>query len=455
MQSSIKNYKNKGQDNDKKGQNDDPKLIKSCLERIHKYQKFGSKLGLHRIRTLLSKLGNPEKGLNVIHVAGTNGKGSVCRFLSKILTDAGYHTGMFTSPYLCDFRERIEYDNEMITESELVECANIVLQKAEEMGKSSAPSESADPPTEFEIVTAIAFLYFSRKKPDFLILEVGLGGTGDSTNVVERPLISIITSISYDHMDVLGNSLVSIAKEKAGIIKPNCPVLASVDDEDARNIIKNKARELGCEFYDGKKAKISNIVSSISGYDFHLDYENLFSDDVKIRMLGEHQVKNAALAIVAILLLNSMEVIDIKPGLMIESVGKVSLPGRIEIVSEDPLIIIDAAHNRAGIKALTEVIKQLFNNKKILILLSIMKDKEADVMTAELSGLGADFLVTKAENERSMEPEELAKMIQNCKIFPDWKDAVSYISEASKDYDLTLITGSFYLIGPVRSRFLK
>jgi dihydrofolate synthase / folylpolyglutamate synthase len=206
------------------------------VSRIEAYQRFGSRLGLDRMARLMEGLGNPQDRLKVIHVAGTNGKGSVCRYIYEVLLASGYSAGLYTSPYLEDFRERIELDHEMIPMDELGRTADLVIAEAQKM-----VAEGMESPTEFEIVTAIAFVYFAEKMPDFVILEVGLGGRGDSTNIIKHPLVSVITSIGHDHMDRLGNTLSAIAAEKAGIIKPGVPVVISVEDKEAARVIARVA----------------------------------------------------------------------------------------------------------------------------------------------------------------------------------------------------------------------
>ena len=223
----------------------------SPVEKIKEFDKFGSVLGLERMEKLMELLGNPQDGLKYIHVAGTNGKGSVCRYIYNALLSNGYDVGLFTSPFLEVFNERVEINGALISDVDLGICADKVIEKADEMVKSGYAS-----PTEFEIVTAIAFVYFAMKKAEFVILEVGLGGRGDSTNIIKKPEISIITSISYDHMDRLGSTLGLIAGEKAGIIKEGVPVVMNVDEREAQIPIAKAAYEKNAVLYDVKKYRI-------------------------------------------------------------------------------------------------------------------------------------------------------------------------------------------------------
>ena len=219
-----------------------------AISRIHGYLKFGIVLGLTRMNRLMEKLGNPQDALDVIHVAGTNGKGSVCRYVYEVLREAGYHVGLYTSPYLEIFNERIEFDGKYISDDELENVATTVCDAADAM-----LADGIDPPTEFEIVTAIAFLYFRQKGCDYVVLEVGLGGRGDSTNIVKRPLCSVITSISKDHTDRLGETIPEIATEKAGIIKENCPVVVGSEDEEAKAVFRKKANEMNAPMFDAAR----------------------------------------------------------------------------------------------------------------------------------------------------------------------------------------------------------
>jgi len=277
-----------------------------ALKKISEFAKFGSILGLERMNELMARLGDPQKDLKVIHVAGTNGKGSVCRFIYEVLRANGYSAGLYTSPFIEDFCERIENDGEKISEEALERCTLRVVEKAEEMIASGS-----DSPTEFEIVTAIAFLYFSMERPDFVVMEVGLGGRGDSTNIIEAPLISVITSISYDHMDRLGNTLEEIAREKAGIIKKKVPVVINVKDKGAARVIAGKAYREGSFLYDAGKLKTHIGDFGLQGTSFDVMIDEKSYHDIKISMPGRHQVDNAATALAAIEILRRNSIIKV------------------------------------------------------------------------------------------------------------------------------------------------
>ncbi|HVI40930.1 MAG TPA: Mur ligase family protein, partial [Anaerovoracaceae bacterium] len=233
------------------------------LDRIHGFQKYGSKLGLGRMTRLMELLGNPQESMKVIHVAGTNGKGSVCRYLYSVLQENGYKTGLYTSPFLERFTERMEYNGSEISQEDLIRYTELVLKKVEIM-----LNEGMESPTEFELITAIAFLYFSEQDIDFLVLEVGLGGTGDSTNLVSRPIASVITSISFDHMEYLGDTLEKIAIEKAGIIKPGVPVIFNVRDKNASEAIRKIADAKGSKKYEVHTVAFQVREKTVDGYTF-------------------------------------------------------------------------------------------------------------------------------------------------------------------------------------------
>jgi dihydrofolate synthase/folylpolyglutamate synthase len=426
------------------------------LERIHSYMRFGSKLGLERMNSLLERIGNPERQLPIIHVGGTNGKGSVCRYLATMLSAAGYRIGLYTSPYLEEFTERIEFDGQAISQDDLVECAGVVLRQAEAM--AAAGEES---PTEFELVTAIGFLYFSRQPVDFVLLEVGLGGRGDSTNIVKQPLATVISSISFDHMEVLGHSLTAIAAEKAGIIKSGCPLVARVDDAAAAAVIKQRAADLRAPYYDVNKAVISRLQPDLDGYAFDLELGPVFQEAgaigpgrVHLGMLGRHQAENAACALTTIEILRRQGTVMIEWEQAVRAIRGARQKGRLEVLSRDPLILIDGAHNAAGMQALSQVVRDLFQGKRILCVTGMLKDKEVDHMLRSLYDMKVDLLVTEPDNPRRLLAEEIRQKIeadgQACQMAEHWFDAARSAIRKAPEYDIILFTGSLYLIGPIR-----
>lgn len=420
------------------------------LEWIHGLQRFGSRLGLFRMEALMDRLGHPEASLPVIHVGGTNGKGSVCRMLAEILQAHSYRVGLYTSPYLEHFTERIEFDGREISQEELAKYGSQVFEAVEQM-----LADGLDSPTEFEAVTAIGFLYFQQVPLDFLLLEVGLGGVGDSTNLIKSPLASVITSISFDHMEVLGNTLEEIAEQKAGIIKPGCPVIANVSDPSAASVLRQKAREKGSDFYDVSLIHPTRVWADLDGYGFDTeDYGH-----VELGMIGRHQVDNALCSLKVIEVLDKRGIIKSDKSLVYRALSKARQKGRMEVLQKDPYLLIDGAHNHAGSLAAARVMKDLFPGQKILLVLGVMADKQIDKMWEAYQDLDADVITTEPDAVKRTDASLLCKKIQGfggaCAPVGDWKQACHYVEREKHRYDVILFTGSIYLIGRIREYYVK
>ena len=419
------------------------------IDRIHEFNRFGMVLGLDRMEELLRRLGNPQDDLKVIHVAGTNGKGSVSKYLEEGLSACGYKMGLYTSPYIETFNERIRYDGADISDEDLEYYGQKVVSAAEAM-----VADGLDSPTEFEVVTAIAFLYFAGRQADITILEVGLGGIGDSTNVVKTPLASVITSISHDHMAQLGSSLAEIAVNKAGIIKTGCPVIANVPQRDAAKIIARKAYAMGSRLYDisGIRAAVSDETPFSQKVSMEL-YEKSYSD-VEISMVGRHQVENLKTALATLEVLRKSGAVKLDREALYEGLKRARQPGRFEVISEDPLVIIDGAHNEAGAQALQETMAQHFAGKKILLVAGILADKEIDSIVKFLTKITDHIIVTEPDNPRKLAAEKLAGHVADfgvaAEAVPDVEAAVHRAKELADGYDVILFAGSLYLIGDVR-----
>lgn len=419
------------------------------IDRIHEFNRFGMVLGLDRMEELLRRLGNPQDDLKVIHVAGTNGKGSVSKYLEEGLSACGYKMGLYTSPYIETFNERIRYDGADISDEDLEYYGQKVVSAAEAM-----VADGLDSPTEFEVVTAIAFLYFAGRQADITILEVGLGGIGDSTNVVKHPLASVITSISYDHMAQLGSSLAEIAVNKAGIIKTGCPVIANVPQRDAAKIIARKAYAMGSRLYDisGIRAAVSDETPFSQKVSMEL-YEKSYSD-VEISMVGRHQAENLKTALATLEILRKSGAVKLDREALYEGLKRARQPGRFEVISEDPLVIIDGAHNEAGAQALQETMAQHFAGKKILLVAGILADKEIDSIVKFLTKITDHIIVTEPDNPRKLAAEKLAGHVADfgvaAEAVSDVEAAVHRAKELADGYDVILFAGSLYLIGDVR-----
>lgn len=428
-----------------------------AIEKIHEFQRFGSILGLERMTRLLEALDNPQDDLKVIHVAGTNGKGSVCRYIYSILQEAGYKTGIYTSPFLEVFNERIELDGEFISDEDLAVCTDKVLAAVSEITKNGEQS-----PTEFEVITAVAFVYFKEKQCDYAVLEVGLGGKGDSTNVCKMPLMTVISSISMDHMDRLGNTIEAIASEKAGIIKDGCPVVTSAKDIRALRIIRENAEEHGSMLFETERLPISVAKESLYGSKFDVNIQGVQFDDVEISMAGRHQIENAVAAMCAINIMEERGDVSVSKGALYDGLKKAKQPGRFELMSafgESPEIIIDGAHNHDGAKALAETVKSNFKDKRILMVTGMLADKDVGSIISEFAKITKDFIVTEPISPRRLKAEILADKLESmggeCITMPLVEDAYKMAVQRSDGYDVIIYAGSLYLIGKIRSLLCK
>jgi len=425
-----------------------------ALDYIYDLTKYGIKLGLKNINYLLYLLGNPHKKLKIIHVAGTNGKGSTCSLISSILQSDGYKVGLYTSPHLVDFTERIEINHKPINKKKVSELLERIKPSIEKVANSPFYGH----PTFFEVITSMAFLYFFEEQVDFLVLEVGLGGRLDATNVCE-PLISVITHIDYDHMDKLGNSLEEIAREKGGIIKPEGIVISSNQYEEAYNEIKKIADEKNSLIYSvGREISYKIVKSDINGIIFNLkgiynDYKNLHTP-----LLGRHQADNAATAITAIEALK-IRGVKISEEAIRAGLEKVKWTGRLEIIQNNPILILDGAHNPSGVKVLRETLKEIFSYHRLILVLAIFADKDYKKMIQIIAPKADLIITTKAKSPRATPPQVIAKeaaqYIEQNKIIvtENIPQAINCALSNSQDDDLICITGSLYTVGEARKYF--
>ena len=427
-----------------------------ALNKIHERLKFGNKLTLTRIRELLHLLGDPHESLRVIHVAGTNGKGSVSKYIYHVLSENGFKVGLYTSPYIIDFRERIECDGNWISRDELTVLTERVFDAVQLM-----ETLGSDSPTEFEIVMAIAFLYYEKMKCDYVVLEVGLGGRGDATNIIKAPLVSIITSISFDHMEYLGNTLAEIAEEKAGIIKRSCPVVYDVRDQSAAEVIQKKAGQMHSRAFAVQDfvRDISVLEATLEGSSFSVSvlgqkYENVFTP-----LPGLHQINNAITALTALAVLQTERNICLDREKIIQGMAKTKHVARFEIIGKHPLMIIDGAHNVEGMNAFCDSIKPFIANKKTLFVLGILRDKEYKKMLETVLLLDVDIAVSEPENARKASAEELGAAIEamggKAEVIGDAQHAVSYVKNRVNQYECVLFAGSLYFVSVIREAFYR
>lgn len=420
-----------------------------AISKIHEFEKFGSILGLERMTSLMRELGDPQNNLKCIHVAGTNGKGSVCKYIYEILEAQGYKTGLYTSPFLEVFNERIEFDHKFISDEDLETYTDRVLEKVKVLTE-----RGEDSPTEFEVITAVAFLYFKEKMADYVVLEVGLGGIGDSTNIIKEPEVSVITSISFDHTDRLGNTLREIAGNKAGIIKHGCPVVTSARADEALEVLRERSLKEDAELYETADTKAEIVSESLTGTVFDVTLGARYIG-LEISMIGEHQIENAVCALKAIEVLQDEREIEISIDAIYEGLKKARQIGRFEVMSRDPLIIIDGAHNPDGARTLREGYEKLLKGKRFLMLIGMLKDKDTEHIIGEFRKITSDFIATEPENPRKMSADELIELLMKTGAeaisAADNGEALSKALDRIGDYDGLLCAGSLYLIGKLRT----
>jgi dihydrofolate synthase/folylpolyglutamate synthase len=428
------------------------RTYKEALEWIHGRLRLGIKPGLKRMEWLMEKLGHPERRVRAIHVAGTNGKGSTVSYLRHILQAAGYSVGTFTSPYVEQFNERISVNGKPVRDKEIVELVQVIQPLAEELEKTELGA-----PTEFEVITAMMLYYFGKKNiQDIVIIEAGLGGRFDSTNVI-YPILSIITNIGYDHMNILGETLDKIAFEKAGIIKSGVPVITAVNQPEAWAVISEKAKSLKAKTYRLEEDFfIVHHESTEDGERFSV--ETIFSQypDLKTTMFGKHQVQNAALAVMAAEYLRMCYSFLIDKEHIYEGIEKAKWIGRFEQVSKKPLIIIDGAHNEAGIRSLVDTVRSHYPNREVHVLFAALADKPLDQMIPPLAEIAKTMTFTSFDFPRAASPEQLAALCEhpNKAATDDWKGWIKEKKKQKRSDALFLITGSLYFIAEVR-KFLK
>ena len=423
-----------------------------AMKYITEVGNFGSNYGLERTYKLLEHLGNPERDLKLIHIAGTNGKGSTTSMITEILMGEGYKVGMYTSPFIEEFEERIQINRNNIPKESLailMDEIKVAVDKVIEAGYSH--------PTEFEIITVLMLLYFKKENIDFGVIEVGLGGTLDSTNVI-KPIIQVITSISFDHTNLLGNTLEKIAREKAGIIKRGIPTVIYPQQEEVLKVIKNKCFEMDSELYiaNNENLKFKNIVNLDKPYQL-LKYNNEI--DILLPLLGEHQIINLSVAMQAIEVLNNKNIIDISIANIVKSIKNVSWKGRLEVLSNNPYVVIDGAHNIQGIKTLSRNIKKYFKYENLYLILGILADKDVEEMIKIITPMAKKvYSVTpnsiRGELAESLK-DEVSKFNKNCKAFDKYEEAYLEALNDASEKDLILASGSLYMIGDMRKIIRK
>lgn len=413
---------------------------KQALEFIHGIARFGSKPGLRRVTMLLERMGNPQNRLKFIHVAGSDGKGSTCAMLSHIFTKAGYRTGLYISPYVVDFRERIQLNNEMIPPEELARSTAAVKEHWD------ALDALGEPPTEFEVVVAVAMDYFLRSACDLVILEVGMGGRFDATNVIATPLCSVITHISLDHMEYLGDTLEQIAFEKCGIIKAGgVTVSYPKQDAEALAVIMERCAEEGNELYRPNHAEM--LRADLFGSDFCYGEETFH-----VPLPGPHQIWNAVTAIETARAV-SRRGFPITPEQLQNGIASTRFPSRIEVLGREPLVLLDGGHNPAEARALAATL-ELLRGRRIHAVIGMLGDKDVDGALAAILPHCSDMTAIAPNYPRAMPPERLAEVARSyCADVRSEGDSRRALRDAygrCTGDDVLLCCGSLYLAAEIR-----
>ncbi|PTG41690.1 bifunctional folylpolyglutamate synthase/dihydrofolate synthase, partial [Staphylococcus cohnii] len=407
---------------------------------IHERTKFGIKPGVKRMEWMLDKLNNPQFNINGIHVGGTNGKGSTVAYLRSALVDNGYEIGTFTSPFIETFNERISLNGVPISDDAIVE----LVQKVKPVSEALEAETELGTATEFEIITTMMFLYFGEIHPvDFVIVEAGLGIKNDSTNVF-KPILSILTSIGLDHVDILGDTYVDIAKDKGAIVKPETPVIYAVKNEDALKVIRDFVEQQNAEGIE-----LDRDISVISqGEEFTYRYKNYELETLILDMFGEHQKENAALAITALIELNESGLVELDFNKMINGIEAVHWTGRIEKVKDDPLMIIDGAHNLESIEALIKTLKDYYKIDNVDVLYAAINGKPIHAMVDQLKTIASTMYITDFDFPKACTKEEIYDEIRF-----EQKETVDDFVQFIENYEGQglVITGSLYFISEVKA----
>ncbi|MFC5700513.1 bifunctional folylpolyglutamate synthase/dihydrofolate synthase [Cohnella faecalis] len=426
----------------------------------------GIRPGLGRMELLLERLGHPERRLQFIHVAGTNGKGSVCAMLTSVLRKSGYDVGTFTSPYITSYTNRFQYNGEDIPEDVLLALAN----KLKPMSDSLAESEWG-PLTMFELSTALALLFFGTVAyPDYVVWETGMGGRLDVTNVV-NPIISVITNIGHDHMDLLGPTIADIAREKAGIIKAGVPVVAAVSQPEAIAVLQETAAEKQSTLYLlGEQFSFEALSNAEDEQRFSFEGPFRRLTDLTVGLNGSHQVSNAAVAVMTLEVLRQYKALIVEDDRLAEGLNGVAWPGRLEMVSKEPRILLDGAHNPEGMEALASALRNVYRYDRLHVMLAMMPNKNHEHSLRHILPMVDTLIITEPDFHKKMKAADLAEIVEGLRseiggprsvvVEPDWRQALAVLQQAQSDDSgqgnvLSVVTGTLYLIADVRSWLLN
>ena len=414
------------------------------LTYIHSISWRGSKPGLERISSMMEQLGNVQDTLKFVHVAGTNGKGSVSAMLSSVLTAAGYRTGLFISPYVMRFNERMQINGVPIGDEELAEVVEAVRPVADAL---------PDGATEFEVITAAAFLWFARQKCDIVVLETGLGGRLDATNLIKEDECAVLTNIGMDHTEYLGNTLEQIAWEKSCIIKREAPVVAYRSEPEAMKAIRATVKEQEAVLHIADFSKIAPLSADLEGQRFR--YKTF--PELSIRLLGEHQLKNAAVALetVAVLRKRGWEISD---EALTAGMAAARWPARFEVLSQDPLVIVDGAHNVQGMESLCAALEQYLPGRRVVCLTGVLADKDWKPMMDRLKTVATDFVAVTPDSPRALGGVRLARYLTDREHWVSVADDIhtgmtGALERAKVTGGVVVACGSLYMAADVRRCF--
>ncbi len=403
----------------------------------------GSRLGLGRMAALLALLGDPQRGLRYIHITGTNGKGSTAAMLESVLRAAGYKTGLYTSPYVNCFAERIRVMGENIPDEALCRLTERVRVAADSM---------PDHPTTFEMVTALGFLYFAEQACEIVVLEVGMGGELDATNVISAPEAAVFTNIGLDHMEYLGGTVEAIAATKSKIIKPGCSAVSYEQQPSVRAVLEARCAETGADFTEADFSKLRLSSSGLDGQIFDYGEET----DIRIALLGEHQRRNAAVVLETVGVLRrkgwALPKETVRRGM-----AEARWPARFEILSREPLFILDGGHNPQCMEALAACLKEMLGGRKAVFLVGVMADKDWENMFAPIGPFASEYLAVEPDNPRRLPAEELAAFLSRSgkpvTVVPDVRQAVALALQKAGTDGVVCAAGSLFMAGDIRSCF--
>jgi dihydrofolate synthase/folylpolyglutamate synthase len=410
----------------------------NALEYLYGLEKFGIVFGLDNIRWILGTIGDPQDSLRTIHVGGTNGKGSVACMMARILKEAGYRVGRYTSPHLISFTERIAVNEKEIAEEEVAEITGFIRGRIEQKDGNHFF-------TFFDLTTALAFEYFRRYEVDVAVVEVGLGGRLDSTNVLE-PLTSIITNVAYDHMNYLGDTITEIAREKAGIVKDRIPVVTGAQNAGLK-VIEETAKSHRSPLYALNREfsfeKLDEGLMSYHGLRTSLD-------SVPVNLAGDHQLSNAALAIAGLESIGTSG-LSVSDEAILKGLSAITWQGRLEVVHEKPTVLLDGAHNPHGTEVLVNYLRSRYGGRKTILVFGVMRDKEYGKMLDLLVPLSDTVILTRPDMERALPPQSMKALVPEPVVTEDTRTALLRAKEVAGPGDLVVITGSFFTVGEAKA----